>query len=308
MPETKQILESKIGQAIGEKVILAPFTTFKIGGPADYFFEAETKNKLTAAIKAARESAINFFVLGTGANILVSDKGFRGFVIRNKANQIEFKGADLVRAESGVVFADLIEACALKELSGLEHFAGIPSSVGGALWQNLHFLSPDRTRTIFIEEVLASAEIMTEDNQIKSVSKDYFKFGYDESVLRHKKEIALEATFKLLPAREEEIRKVITSNLAWRNQKHPPLDKLPSAGSVFKNIPGHGAGRLIDACGLKGTKKGNAQIYEKHANMIVNLGDAKAKEVIALMELAKGEVRKKFNLDLEPEISLVGGF
>ncbi|MHC4397744.1 MAG: FAD-binding protein, partial [Planctomycetota bacterium] len=111
MARTKQILKSKIGQAIKEDVILAPFTTFKIGGPADYFFEAKTKDELTEAIKTARDSAINFFVLGTGANILVSDKGFRGFVIRNKTSQIKFSEPNLVRAESGVVFADLIEHC-----------------------------------------------------------------------------------------------------------------------------------------------------------------------------------------------------
>jgi UDP-N-acetylmuramate dehydrogenase len=308
MSSIKQSLKTALGQNLQENIILAPFTTFKIGGPADYFFEAKTKEELVTGINAAKNLNLDFFLLGTGANILVSDKGFRGLVIRNKADKIHFGPENTVSAESGTIFGNLIEQCVARGLSGIEHFIGIPSSVGGALWQNLHFLSPNRTRTIFIEEILKNAEILTEDGKIKTVPKSYFNFDYDESTLHHKKDVVLEATLKLTPADEKEMRKIMAENLKWRAERHPTLDKLPSAGSIFKNIPGHGAGRLIDQCGLKGKQIGNAQIYEKHANMFVNLGEAKAADVLGLIKLTQKEVKNKFNLELEPEISLVGDF
>lgn len=308
MTNIEQILNKKLGIAIQKNVLLAPMTTFKIGGPADYFFEARTKQDLIETIRIARENKVNHFILGTGANVLISDKGFQGLVIHNQTNKVGFLDNGKVLTESGVIFADLIELCVAKGLSGLEHFVGIPSSIGGALWQNLHFLSPDRTRTVFIEEFLDNARILNERGEIKNVTKDYFNFAYDESVLRHNQDIVLEATFQLNPKPEPEMQKIISSNLKWRSIKHPPLNKFPSVGSIFRNIPGHGAGRLIDACGLKGTKIGNAKISELHANIFINLGGASAQNILDLMKLAQREVKKKFDLDLAPEIKLIGKF
>ena len=187
--------------------ILAPYTTFKIGGPADLFYEPRTADELATAILAAREHGVPHFLLGLGANILIGDRGFRGLVIRNLARDLRFSLEErTVRAESGaVVWPDLIEAAIAHGLSGLEHYVGIPSTVGGALWQNLHFLSPApaRERTMFIAEVTRGAEILTAEGERREVDVSWFEFGYDTSVLHHRPDVVLAATFQLEPASPE---------------------------------------------------------------------------------------------------------
>lgn len=294
-------------ELLEKDVTLAPYTAYKIGGPADYFFKASSASDLVEAVENARKNHLPYFILGQGANILIGDKGFRGLVILNRANNIRFS-ANLVTAESGVTIAGLITKCTQKGLSGLEHFAGIPSSVGGAMRQNLHFLAPDRQNTIYIESVVKAAFIYTEQGQKKMVDKSYFKFGYDESILHHLKDIVLEVTFKLQPKPKAEIEAQIKANLEWRNAKQPQLAQFPSCGSVFKKIEGVGAGRLIDKVGLKGKRIGGAQISEKHANYIINLGGASAADVRALISLAQKEVKDKLGYTLEPEVQFVGEF
>lgn len=296
-----------------KNIILAPYTTYKIGGPADYFVEVQTQADLTNSILQTRRSSLPYFLLGTGANILIGDQGFRGLVIYNQAMSITkgptlLEGQTLVTAESGATMAELIDFTAELGLSGLEHFAGIPSSVGGALWQNLHFLSPDRSRTIFIEEVLDSAKILMPDDSIQEVGVDFFEFGYDDSILHHQEIIVLEATFKLESKPESEIRQQIQENLNWRRQRQPQLEDFPSCGSVFQKIEGIGAGRLIDRVGLKGKQIGGARISEKHANFLVNTGGATAADVMALVRLAQETVKDKLGYELEMEIGLVGEF
>ena len=287
---------------------LAAHTTYRIGGPADIFFEALTIDELVRAVKLARKYEVPTFILGLGANILVGDGGIRGLVIKNRCSGVSFLLGGQVIAEGGVVVGDLIEDCKQKHLSGLEHFAGIPSSVGGALWQNLHFLAPDRIRTVFIEECLKGAAILTEENEIIEVHKDYFQFGYDESVLHRRKDIVLSATFQLRRGTRAAIQQTIDDNLRWRAEKHPDLKQFPSAGSVFRKLEGLGAGRLIDQCGLKGFIIGGAQVSPQHANFIVNLGEAKASDVLQLIRCCQDKVKEKFGVELTPEISLVGEF
>ena len=289
------------------KVILAPYTTYKIGGPADYFFVANTKQDLINSVIEVRKNNIPYFILGSGANILFGDKGFRGLVIKNEANSITFHNNTVI-VDSGVVVFDLINATKNKNLSGFEHFAGIPSTIGGALWQNLHFLSPDRTETVFMDSILKSAEILDEDNNICKVDREFFKFGYDYSILHDRKLIVTEATFVLVPKDISLIQKQIEENLEWRNEKQPQLDEFPSCGSVFKKIEGVGAGRLIEKAGLKGYKIGGAQISEKHANYIVNTGRATAFDVLSMISLVKEKVKNDTGYVLEPEISFIGEF
>jgi len=292
--------------------VLAPYTTFKIGGPADLFYEPATADELAAALLAAREHGVPSFLLGLGANILVSDRGFRGLVIRNLARHLEFSlGEGTVRAESGaIVWPDLIEAAIAHGLSGLEHYVGIPSTVGGALWQNLHFLSPApaRERTMFIAEVTKGAEILAAMGERRTVGVDYFEFGYDTSVLHHRPDVVLAATFQLAPEDPERMRRIVEENLQWRRERHPPLDTEPSAGSIFKKIEGIGAGRLIDQCGLKGTRIGGAMITRRHANIFINTGGATAADVRALIARCQDVVEKETGYRLEVEISLVGEF
>src|SRR5258706_10944907 len=367
---------------VEEYVILAPFTTFHIGGPADHFVVVSSTSELIEAIEwahsagsgQARGKSMPFFVLGTGANILVGDKGFRGLVIKNNANNFQIphsagsaqdnsnktvilgkspQATDsrikegswssqddiFLTSESGTTIAELIEFSLEKGLSGLEHFAGIPSSVGGALWQNLHFLSPDRSSTVFISEILESAELIKIDNNVilgrsenddsrinsskssdnktdsgrtsfarMTVKRDYFNFSYDYSSLHDTHDIVLSATFRLTPEDKNIIQERIDANLKWRAEKHPENATKCSAGSIFRKIEGFGAGRLIEKVGLKGKKIGGAQISERHANFIINTDAATAKDVRELIFLAQEKVKNELDLDLQPEISFVGEF
>lgn len=289
---------------------LGPYTTFRIGGPADLFYDATSTNDLAGAVTAARELDVPYFVLGLGANILVGDRGFRGLVIRNTSHHLNFSADGKLWVESGAVMAKLIPQAVERNWSGLEHYVGIPSTVGGAVWQNLHFLSPApaRERTMFIAEVFESAELLTEEGDRRTVDRDYMQFGYDTSTLHKRRDIALAVTFQLEPLDRAIMHRIMQENLSWRGAKHPWLEYHPSAGSIFKKIEGVGAGRLIDECGLKGFRQGDAQISHIHANIMVNLGKATAKDVRELIAIAQENVEKKFGYHLEVEIGFIGEF
>jgi UDP-N-acetylmuramate dehydrogenase len=288
---------------------LAPLTTFRIGGPADVLYDATSGDDLANAVTAARAARIPWMVLGLGANILVGDRGVRGLVIRNATGHVEFT-ANVVRADAGVVVADLIRQAIQRGLSGLEHYVGIPSTVGGALWQNLHFLSPApaRERTMFIAEVLRSATLLLPDGSRTTVSRDDMRFGYDTSRLHGSGEVALQAEFALEPADRDVLERIAHENLSWRGARHPWLEHYPSAGSIFQKIEGLGAGRLIDECGLKGFRIGGAQVSFLHANIIVNRGDATAADVRSLITHIQDAVERRFGKRLAPEIGFVGEF
>ncbi len=317
MPNTLDLpvdtLAERLGGAerIEYDVPLAPLTTFKIGGPADLLFRARTPDELANAVLVARELEVPYFMLGLGANILVGDRGFRGLVIRNEVDEVEFLDHTRVRAGSGVkVYHDLIQLTVSHNLGGLHHYVGIPSTVGGAIWQNLHFLSPppERERTVFVEEVTESCRLLTEDGDIAVFSREELKFGYDYSILHEHEHVVLDVIFQLEEQPRDQLRDVIRENLAWRDDKHPDLWLYPSAGSIFKKIEGVGAGRLIDQVGLKGHVHGNAQIFHKHANIIVNLGGACAADVRGLIELAQTTVQRELGYELQTEIGMVGEF
>jgi UDP-N-acetylmuramate dehydrogenase len=291
-------------------VELAPYTTFRIGGPADLFCEPASASDLALTVSAARELGVPYFVLGLGANILIGDKGFRGLVIRNVAHHERWSGDGKLWVESGAVMRDLISESVHRGWSGLEHFVGIPSTVGGAIWQNLHFLSPApaRERTVFIAEVFESCEILSAEGNRRTVDAGYVNFGYDDTVFHHRDDIVLAVTFALAPGDPDVMFRVMQENLSWRGARHPWLEIIPSAGSIFKKIEGVGAGRLIDQCGMKGFRIGDAQISHIHANIVVNLGHATAREVREVIASAQERVEEKFGHRLEPEISFIGEF
>jgi UDP-N-acetylmuramate dehydrogenase len=305
-------LEAGLGSdRLERNVPLAPLTTFRIGGPADLLYRARTPDELALAVSLATEHDIPSFLLGRGANILVGDAGFRGLVIRSEVAGIDFLDDRRVRAGAGVeTFPHLIDATVSRGLGGLHHFVGIPSTVGGALWQNLHFLSPapDRERTVFIAEILESADILTQEGERRTVPVEYFKFGYDKSILHERNDVVLSATFRLTQTPIDELRQVMRENLEWRDERHPDLSLYPCAGSIFQKIDGVGAGRLIDECGLKGHLHGGAGIFHKHANIIVNLGGATAEDVRALIDIARDTVARETGHVLVPEITFVGDF
>ena len=295
-----------------QNVPLAPFTTFGVGGTADWYIAVQTADELAQVLRVVREHDLPAFLLGTGANVIVGDRGVRGLVIHNQARHTRLD-ADTHRlwAESGaLIYPDLIEQSVSAELSGLEHYVGIPSTVGGALWQNLHFLSPppQRERTMFLEEVVHTADILTEEGTRKTVDVEYFDFGYDYSILHDRDDVVLAATFQLEPGDEDRLRTIMDANLQWRAERHPPLDTEPSVGSIFKKIEGIGAGRLIDDCGLKGTRIGGAMVTHRHANIFVNAGNATAADLCALIEHVQTVVERETGYRLETEIDFVGAF
>lgn len=289
---------------------IAPYTTFRIGGPADLLYDAETGDDLAEAIDSAESAGVDWFVLGLGANVLVGDGGFRGLVIRNRARHVRWHADGRCIAESGTVMADLIREAVSAGWSGLEHYVGIPSTVGGAIWQNLHFLSPapERERTMFIAEVFDSCRIRKETGERTTVDASYVGFGYDDTVFHHTRDVVLDVTFRLTRGDVFDMHRVLQENLSWRGARHPWLEHHPSAGSIFKKIEGIGAGRLVDQCGLKGFRIGDAQISHIHANIMVNLGHATAADVRALIAHAQAAVFEKFGHRLEPEIGFIGSF
>ena len=311
MPTLLEALSARLDPArLRASEPIAPYTTFRIGGPADVMFDARTADDLANAVTAARALGIPYFVLGLGANILVGDHGFRGLIIRNAARHFRFEEDGRLWVESGAVIAELIKEAVHRGWSGIEHYVGIPSTAGGAIWQNLHFLSPapERERTMFIEEVFESAEILTQEGERRTVDREYMRFGYDTSVLHGGGDVALAVTFRLQRGDVDVMQRIMQENLSWRGSRHPWLEFHPSAGSIFKKIEGVGAGRLIDQCGLKGFRHGDAQISHMHANIMLNLGHATAADVRELIRIAQSAVESRFGHRLEPEIGFIGEF
>ena len=295
--------------SIQKNIQLAPYTTYKLGGPADYFISVQTEQELINALLFAHDKNIEYFILGTGANILISDEGFRGIVIHNNMRTISFKNNTVI-CESGVHIKDIISESLKRSLSGFEFFSGIPSTVGGALWQNLHFLdlSEKNNETRYIAEIFKSAKIydsLTEKEII--LSNADFKFGYDTSILHSNKSfIVTSASFLLKNKPKGLIKETISKTIDWRTEKHPPYKKEYSCGSVFKKIQGIGAGRLIDQCGLKGYTHKGVTISEKHANFFIHHGEGTATAVKELINYVQEVVYQKKEYRLETEIGFIG--
>ena len=312
-PAGRRALDAATDAAtVQQNVPLAPCTTFGVGGAADWYVAVQSADELAQVLRVVREYDLPAFLLGTGANVIVGDRGVRGLVIHNQARHTRLD-TDTGRlwAESGaIVYPDLIEQAVSAGFSGLEHYVGIPSTVGGALWQNLHFLSPppDRERTVFWEEIVHSADILTEEGERTTVGVDYFNFGYDYSILHDRDDVVLATTSQLEPGDPDRMRDIMDANLQWRAERHPPLDTEPSVGSIFKKIEGIGAGRLIDECGLKGTRIGGAMVTHRHANIFVNAGGATAADLCALIEHVQKVVERETGYRLETEIDFVGAF
>ncbi len=309
-PEQFELLRKALGAALRVDVNLASLTTFQIGGNAKAFISVKSADELALAVSTARAAVVDYFLLGAGANILIGDRGYPGLVIHNQANAARVENNLLIAESGAMVYPDIIGLAADAGLSGLEHYVGIPSTIGGALWQNLHFLSPppDRLRTMFIAAVVQDADILSAEGVRKTVPCDYFEFGYDYSVLHDRADVVLSATFALAPAEKTSIEHTMQANLEWRGQRHPPLASEPSAGSIFRKIEGIGAGRLIDECGLKGLQAGGAQVSPRHANILINTGGATAADVCSLIMHIQKTVEKETGYWLEPEISFVGEF
>lgn len=320
-------LQNKLGSRVTIDEPLASHTTFKIGGTADYYYEAKTVDEFVRAITLGRALGIPQFILGGGTNILIGDGGIRGFVIKNSTSALGIKGMKgtviggtaqkgmaYVEAESGVIFNSLVRFTIEEGLGGLEMHLGLPGTVGGAIFMNSKWTHP----VGYVGDVVFQAEILTPENQRKIVSKEYFKFGYGASSIQKTKDIVLSVVFALHCETKEQLWVIANESISHRRQTQP--QGVSTAGCAFKNIsevdamsastPNHttSAGFLIDHAGLKGTRVGGAEISRVHANFIVNSGQATAADVIQLIELARQKVKEKFGVTLEEEIIRVGEF
>ena len=277
--------------------ILAPFTSFQIGGKADFFCQPMDKDNLASLQQFAIAERIPFFVIGGGSNILISDSGVKGIVILLKAfNKIKIKDS-LVYAEAGVKLGHLLKVCAENGLSGLEFLAGIPGTVGGIIATNAGAFGLDTASKV------KAVEMIKQNGRSVTVNTEDLSFSYRRGCVSDY-EIITEAVFELELEQPEKIKERMHLLMEKKLASQPIREK--SAGSVFKNPEGNYAGKLIEAVGLKGVGKGHAKISPVHANFIVNCGGAKAKDVIYLMDTAMERVFKHFAIKLEPEIRIVG--
>ena len=279
---------------------LAKHTTFGIGGPADCMVFPKTREELSKLLKYAYQKKISAIFIGSGSNILVWDKGFDGIVISLKKSfkNLTIKRNSQIIVEAGVMLGTMVKQAMAAEIGGLESLIGVPGTVGGALIMNAGAFGSE------ISKCFEEAQTMTIEGDTKSYKKGEIEFSYRHSTFP-KNEILLEATFQCKRGKPAEIlkdRKVASDG----RKSNQPL-KFRSAGSIFKNPSDSlAAGYLIDKTGLKGTERGGAAISEKHANFIVNMGDATAADVLYLIKLAKKYVAKKFHINLELEVKLIG--
>ncbi len=326
MEEKLKQLKKILGERAKENEPLSRYTTFKIGGPADLFYDAKTVDELTTAVTHARKHKIPIFILGGGTNILVGDRGIRGLVIKNSSSRItivgakghmyhgESQGSVYAEAESGVPMNKLIRFTIEEGLSGLEMQLGLPGSVGGAVYMNSKWTHPES----YVGDVVYQARILTPQGQEKDVPQSYFHFAYDTSTIQKTADFVLTVTFRLTARPTEGLWKTANESMVYRRDTQP--QGVFSPGCTFRNItkaaaltavtPNQttSAGFLVDHAGLKGARVGDAQISPVHANFIINNGKATAHDVVELIEKARSQVQKQFGVRLQEEIVRVGEF
>ncbi|MEP7135696.1 MAG: UDP-N-acetylmuramate dehydrogenase [Chloroflexota bacterium] len=294
------ILYAKLGDKVKENFSLAPYTSARIGGPADILIIADTAAELGRIVKLLWKQEMPFTLLGGGSNVLISDKGVRGVVVMNRAKGVKFHAGDqpTVTAESGVIFSNLANRCASKGFAGLEWAATVPGTIGGAVYGNAGAFGGDTAGD------LISAELLTENGKEKFTAEQ-MGYGYRTSVLkRHEiKAVVLSAEFALKNSTKEEVTVKIQQFSAHRKATQPPG---ASMGSMFKNPAGDYAGRLIESSGLKGTRIGNAEISPLHGNFFINHANTKAEDIRALIQLVQKTVKEKQDVELELEVELIG--
>ncbi len=272
-------------------------TTFKIGGAADFFAIPSTNEEVINTIKLCNSSQIPYTIVGNGSNLLVSDGGIGGVVIKPALNEINVSGTKIT-AGAGALLSRMANTACENGLSGMEFAAGIPGSVGGAIYMNAGAYGGE------MKDVIISVTYADENGNIKTVSSDKLGFGYRKSIFTGTNCIILSCEAELCPDSREKIKAKMSELSAKRAEKQPL--SMPSAGSTFKRPEGHFAGTLIEQAGLKGFSIGGAQVSEKHAGFVVNTGGATCENVVKLIEHIQKTVRDKFSVELEPEIKITG--
>lgn len=291
-------------------VPLAPFTTFRVGGPAEWLLETWNIGEIVTALELAHAAGIGVTILGGGSNVLVSDAGVRGLVIRPRGGEIALVATDRVRADGAVSINGLVRWTINRGYAGLEAWAGTPGSVGGAIFGNAHF------RGRLIGELVTDVRLVSCDAVVADVACENMSFGYDRSRLQQTGEVLLSAVFRVSPGDPAALRTTARESLAFRKRTQP-LD-THNAGCVFQNpdasrdrVPdgiAASAGALVDRAGLKGASVGSARVSATHGNFIVNEGGATARDIRRLIARCRDEVRARFGVALREEIIYVGDF
>ncbi len=274
-------------------------TTFKIGGPADIFVDAESTDEVLSAIKLSKKASLPYMIIGNGSNLLVSDKGIEGVVIciGNRMNKITVKD-NIMEVYSGALLSVVSNTAQKNSLTGLEFAAGIPGTLGGGIYMNAGAYDGE------LKNVVRSVTYIDDEGNLKKANKDELQFSYRHSMFSDKRYAIISAELELEFGKPDEIKaKMIELNK--RRCEKQPLE-YPSAGSTFKRPEGHFAGKLIQDSGLMGYSIGGAKVSEKHAGFVINTGDATAQDVLDLIKHIQKTVFESFGVMLEPEVRLIG--
>lgn len=274
------------------------YVHFKVGGPADVLLIPERKDQVIKSIEICRKNNIPFYVVGNGSNLLVKDGGIRGVVLHLKELKNITVSNNILEAECGAMLKDISKKAQDNSLTGLEFSCGIPGTVGGAVFMNAGAYDGE------ISQVIESAEVIDSDGNVINLSKEELELGYRSSIVMKKGYVVLSAKFKLKEGKLEKIKEVV-DDLTFKRESKQPLE-YPSAGSTFKRPKGYFAGKLIQDAGLKGYTIGGAAVSEKHSGFVINKNNATAKDILDLIKHIQNEVKKQFNVDLHPEVRIIG--
>ncbi|EOD00422.1 UDP-N-acetylmuramate dehydrogenase [Caldisalinibacter kiritimatiensis] len=274
-------------------------TYFKIGGPADVMVLPGNIEEITKAIRICKENNIDYYLVGNGTNLLVTDKGIRGVVIKVEKNlsDIKVEGTKII-AQAGSLLSVVSKAALNHSLTGLEFASGIPGTLGGAIAMNAGAYGPE------MKDVVTKVRCIDREGNIKEYTNEEMNFSYRHSRVQEESLLVVEVELQLEKGNYEEIKKYMDELTEKRTTKQPL--HLPSAGSTFKRPEGDYASRLIDVAGLKGLRYGDAQVSDKHCGFIVNLGEATSEEVLHLISVVQKTVKDKFGIELEPEVKIIG--
>lgn len=290
---------------VRHNVVLAPYTTFKIGGPAEYYFQALNEEDIIKAVQAAHELHIPLHMLGGVSNVVVGDSGLDGLSVRNIYSQkkiIEETHDEVwLQVSSGFNMTRLAHETAEEGFEGFEYHAGLPGTLGGALFMNSKWTAHPPTH--YVGDDLVKALLVNHAGEIREETHEYFQFAYDYSVLQQTKEIVIWALFKLKKKDPHVLLSRTREALEYRKKTQPTA--VATSGCFFQNIDGQSAGKIIDELGLKGLQVGGARVSEIHANFIINDGSAKAEDVKSLVQEIKRIVKQKRGIDLKEEVIIL---
>lgn len=308
MSDFETCARALFGSRARANVPLAPLTTFRVGGPADWLVETRTSEEILAALRLAHEHRVPVTLLGGGSNVLISDRGVRGVVIRPRGGEVSAPDDGHIRTDAAVTVNGLVRWTILRGLAGLEAWAGTPGTVGGAVFGNAHFGGR------LIGELVTEVHLADREGRSQRVHAQAMGFGYDRSRLQYTGEVLLSATFAVSHGDVAALRAAARASLAFRRRTQPL--EVASAGCVFQNpepgrdhVPDNvpwSAGALVDLAGLKGRAQGGATVSNAHGNFIVNEGRATAEDIRALIEVCRTAVRRRFGVELRNEIVLLG--